>query len=310
MGMPNKIGKWKVIVLSFMGACTFWFFSALGKEYNSRIKYPIEFVYNTDSLVAIQPLPEFVDVEVSGGGWNLFRESFWFGSDPILFELENPAAIRYLTRATIFPIVSEQLNEFRINFLFTDTLHVDIDRKVFKKVSLRLDSASISMDEDYRIVSPIATTPDTAWIFGPASFIDTLKDDYTFRLETESIDKTFERFVKMGLPEEFDIYSEPPTVNVQFEVARFDKLELATTVEPQNFPEDSSVFVTYPEITIRFAVQRSLREEYYAEDFKVVVDYNLINEADSLVPAIIIFHPEHVLEVETSPDSLAVTYAR
>ncbi|MEQ9466076.1 MAG: hypothetical protein RLN88_01620 [Ekhidna sp.] len=310
MGIPNILGNWKVVLLSFLGATTFWFFSALGKDYNSRIKYPIEFIYNKDSLVAIKPLPEYVDIDVSGGGWDLFRESFWFGGDPIVIELDNPAAIRYLTRPTILPIITEQLNEYRINFLFTDTLFVNIDRKISKKVKLRVDSSSISMDADHRITSPITLTPDTATIVGPTSFLDTIRRDYAIKLDAENIDKTFDRFVKLGLPEDFGIQSNPPTVNVKFEVDQFDRLDLMAKVEMQNFPRDSSVYVTNPEVTVRFVVQRELREEYFADDFKVVVDYNLINKADSTAPAIVVFHPENVIEVETIPDSLSITYEK
>ena len=308
MGLPKILGNWKVVLLSFLGATTFWFFSALGKDYNYRIQYPIEFVYDQDSLVAIKPLPEYVDIDVSGGGWDLFRDSFWFGNDPITIELDNPAAIRYLTRPTIMPIVSDQLDEFRINFLFTDTLYIDIDRKVSKRVNLDIDSLQVSMDEDHRIISPITLNPDTATIFGPTSFIDTLRNGYTIKIDAEGIDKSFDRFVKLGLPETWDIYSNPPTVNVKFEVDRFDQLDLEAMVEMQNFPEDSSVFVTNPNVIIRFVVQQELREEYFAADFKVVVDYNLINQADSTAPAIVLFHPENIIEVQTIPDSLAITY--
>lgn len=308
MGIPKILGNWKVVLLSFLGATTFWFFSALGKDYNYRIQYPIEFIYDQDSLIAIKPLPQYVDIDVSGGGWDLFRDSFWFGSDPITIELDNPAAIRYLTRPTILPIITDQLDEFRINFLFTDTLYINIDRVISKKVNLSIDSMRISMDANHRVITPIVLSPDTATIFGPSSFIDSLGTEYNIKLEAEEIDKSFDRFVKLGLPEGWDIKSTPPTVNVKFEVDRFDQLELATQVELQNFPSDSSVYVADPNITVRFIVQQELREEYFTSDFKVVVDYNLINKADSTAPAIVVFHPENIIEVETIPDSLSIFY--
>ena len=310
MGIPRILGNWKVVLLSFMGATTFWFFSALGKNYNSHIQYPIEFIYNKDSLVAIKPLPEYVDIDVSGAGWNLFREFFWFGSDPIIIELDNPAAIRYLTKPAILPIILDQLNEFRINFLFTDTLYIDIDRKVSKRVNLKIDSMKVRMNEDHRIVSPISLSPDTAIIFGPTSFIDTLGNQYLIKLDAEDIDKTFDRFVKLGLPEMRSIHSTPSTVNVSFQVDQFDQLELKAIVETQNFPVDSSAYIKDPDVTVRFVVQQALREEYFAIDFKVVVDHNLINKADSTAPAIVVYHPESIIEVEVVPDSLSVTYEK
>lgn len=310
MASPKIFSNWKVVVLSFLGATTFWFFSALGKQYNSRITYPIEFIYDRDSLIAIQPLSKKVDLEVSGGGWDLLREGYLFGADPIEIELDNPASIRFLTRATILPILTDRLSQFTITYLYTDTLFIDIDRKISKKINLTIDSLSISMDEDYRIVSPITLSPDTAIVYGPSSYIDTLRKEYTINLEASSIDKNFDRFVKLGLLEAHQVGSDPSTINVQFEVERFDRLEIDTQVEMLNFPTDSSTYIANPSVKVKFVSRRSLDAEYFPEDFKVIVDYALINKADSTAPALVIFHPESALNVIVEPDSLKVVYEK
>lgn len=308
MGMPKIFDNWKVVLLSFLGATTFWFFSALGKDYNYRIKYPIDFLFDKDSLVAVKPLPKYVDVDVSGGGWDLFRESFWFGSNPIIIELENPAAIRYLTRPTLLPILSEQLNEYRINFLFTDTIFIDINRRTSKVVNLKLDSSMVQMEDDYRMISPITISPDTATIFGPTSFIDTLQSEYLVTLDEDDLDRSFDGLASLNLPDAYGIYASPPAINVKFNVDKFETLEIETVVEMQNFPEDSSAYVADPSVTIRFVVQRSLKEDFLSEDFKIVTDYTLVNPTDSMAPTILVFYPENALELEVSPDSLAITY--
>ena len=310
MAEPRIYSRWKVVVLSFVGAATFWFFSALGKEYSYRFRYPIEFVYNQDSLVAVQSLPKYVDVDVSGGGWDLFRQTFWFGSDPVIFELDNPAAIRYLTRPTILPILTDQLSQYRINFLFTDTLYIDIDRRTSKRVNLTIDSARISMEDDHRIITSIELIPDTAVIYGPTSFLDTLLDPYSVPLDVDEIDKDFNRFVKLGLTEDYGIYTDPPTVNLKFGVERFDRMQIATQVELLNFPTDSSVFVANPDVTVQFVIQESLREDFFSGNFNVIVDYSMINLADSTAPAIVLFHPENALDVTIVPDSLDITYVK
>ncbi len=310
MAKPEKSIGWKVVTLSFFGAATFWFFSALGKEYNHRIKYPISFVFDTDSLIAVKPLPQNVDIDVYGGGWDLFKESFWFGTDPVIFELENPAAIRFLTRPTILPILTEELSQYRINFLFTDTLFIDVDRKSSIVVNLKLDSIKIPLEKDHRIVSPIKLVPDTVVLFGPTSFLDSIGTSFTIFLGNREIDRNFDQSIALELPEDFDIYSEPPSINVAFEVERFNRLEIETLVEMIDFPNDSSVYLREPNVSVQFVIQESKERDFYADDFKVIVDYNMINKTDSTAPAILMVYPEDVIEVEVAPDTLSVFYVK
>ena len=300
--------SWKVVLLSFLGASTFWFFSALGKQYNTRINYPIEVVFDRDSLVLMKPLLEYVELDVTGGGWDLFRQGFWFGSDPILVEPDNPVSIKFLTRPTILPIVSDHLKQFQINFLYTDTLHIDINRKISKRVTLDIDSTSISLDENYRIVSSIQVFPDTAVIFGPTSYIDTLISSHNIPIESQEIDRNFDRFITLGLPDGFNISSDPGTVQVTFEVDRFDKMQMPVKLEPINFPADSSAFPSIEDVVINFVIQRSLKEDFFAEDFKVIMDYDMMNKADSTAPAIVMISPENTLEVVAEPDTIKIAY--
>ena len=309
MAEPKSSTSWKVVILCFIGATTFWFFSALGKEYSYRINHPIRFQYDTDSLIAVKPLPKYVDLDVSGGGWDLFKESFWFGSDPVMIELENPAAIRFLTRPTILPILTEELDQFRVNFLFTDTLFINIDRKTSKLVQLTIDSANIDLERNYRIVSPISISPDTMRVFGPTSFLDSLRDTYEIILEDDKVDETYSGNADLQLPNGFDIYAAPSTISVSFEVDRFNTLQLQTAVELINFPEDSSVFLTDPSISIRFVVQESRQKDFSASDFKVIVDLDMLNPADSTAPAILVGQPEQAVEIEVIPDTLSLSYA-
>ncbi len=304
--IPAK--SWKVVILSFLGATTFWFFSALGKQYNTQIKYPIELTFDQDSLVLMKPLPEYVELEVSGGGWDLFRQSFWFGADPIKLEPDNPVSIKFLTRPTLLPIVTNHLNQFQINFMYTDTIFVDIDRKISKRMKLRVDSLQISMDEDYRIVTPIRIMPDTVTLFGPTSFIDTLKSDYFIQMESQGIDRSFDRFLSLGLPDGFSISSDPGAVNITFGVERFDRLQMPITLELLNFPSDSSVMPDRMGVMVNFVMQRSLREDFFADDFKVIVDHDMISKTDSTAPAIIMIYPENALEVEVFPDTVKMSY--
>lgn len=91
-------------------------------------------------------------------------------------------------------------------------------------------------------------------------------------------------------------------------MGRFDNLQLPIKLELLNFPEDSSAFPNNEEINVNFVIQRSLKEDFFADDFKVILDYDMINKSDSTAPAIVMIHPENALEVEIEPDTIRIMY--
>jgi len=299
---------WKVIALALVGATIFWFFSALGKNYNYRISHPIKFVFDRDSLISINNLPNSVDLEVEGGGWDLFRNSFWFGADPVYFFLENPKSTSSIDRDEIFRVFSDQLERFQIKYIVTDSLFLDIDVRKTKVIVPKLDTSKINLANNYKIISEIKILPDSVRIYGPDSFIDTLGSELVFSLSNLDIDESFDRFVSLNLPDKRGIYSDPEAVNVKFEVDRFDRLSIPLKLELLNFPEDSSAYLEQLDSKVSFTIQKSLKGEYSEDDFKIIVDYNLMNKKDSLTPAILVFYPENITEITAEPDTFKVKY--
>ena len=168
---PGMNDNWKVVVLAIAGAATFWLFNALNKDYDTRISLPLEFVFNRDSVVVVTPLAKKVDVDVNGGGWNLLRKSFRLNSSPINIELDNPTEISYYTQSSLVPIISDQLRGFRLNYVITDTLFIDIEEKVSKKVMVAIDSMNIPLESNFRLTSPITIDVDTLTLTGPKSLL-------------------------------------------------------------------------------------------------------------------------------------------
>jgi hypothetical protein len=216
------LNNWKVVLLSLGGATTFWFFNALNKEYSAVISYPIEFQFSRDSVVIIDPLPTTVTIDVSSGGWNLIRKTLFFNVTPIQIELENPTEISYYTRSALFPLVIDQLEELQVNYLITDTLHINIDKKKRKKVILKVDSLSIPLHEGYRLTSSILISPDTIELIGAKSFLDTLGKYYYIPLDASRIDDPYNQKVTVKGPEKAQMLAFPKEVRVAFDVERFE----------------------------------------------------------------------------------------
>lgn len=298
--------------MCFAGATTFWFFNALNKDYATRLSYPVEFVFDKEEYVVVEELPEKVSLVVTGGGWNLLKKTLWFNNQPIKIQMEDPASLKFLTRASLESIISDsdQLGDVRINYLVTDTLHLKIEKRTSKKVALAIDSAGISLDKNYRIISPVVVEPDSAVVMANSSFIRELADSLLLPVPYKQLNKSFDEVIDLSEMESERISIEPNQIRIKFDVAHFSRTSRRATIRPVNFPSDSSVILADSTAVVSFTVQDEYLKEAQSADFVLVADYRRLNPQDSTVTLTIGKVPAFVSDVEIESQTVPLRYAR
>ncbi len=309
-GVKNIIKSWKVVLLSLVGATTFWFFNALNKEYSAMVEYPVEFVMSQDSIVIMDPLPETISIDISGGGWSLFRNTLWFSVDPIRVQLDNPTDIRFLTRSTLMPIITDHFSDVTVNFLYSDTLNIQIERKITKKVKLLIDSTNVNLEEDHRITSPISIVPEEVAIIGPETIINSLQDAYYLALPERKLDENYNSEMKIPLPFEDIMVAVPENIVISFEVDRFERKQMILPIEKLNFPQDSTLMLSDTTVTINYTIQQAKDQSFIFSDFGISADYNMLEQPDSMIQPLIIYYPEEIEELEMIPAKIKVLRER
>jgi len=286
-----------------MGAATFWLFRALNKSHSALISYPIEFVFNIDSTVVMNPLPTTIKIDVSSGGWNLFRRTLIFSIDPIQVELDNPSEVNFLTQSFLSPIVEDQLKGLTINYIVTDTLFLSIERKITKRMILKVDSLSLPLEEDYQLISNITIQPDHVVLIGPESIINSFETDFYITLDENNIDEDFDGRVEVPIVFEDLIQSDPSEVNVSFEVDKFKNVKIGVPIILQNFPSNRVTTLLDSIVNVTYRVKESFKEDFSSEDFYVVLDYDFL-KTDSLGVPVLIKYPDTLRTVSMDPQKV------
>ena len=286
-----------------MGAATFWLFRALNKSHSALISYPIEFVFNIDSTVVMNPLPTTIKIDVSSGGWNLFRRTLIFSIDPIKVELDNPSEVNFLTQSFLSPIVEDQLKGLTINYIVTDTLFLSIERKITKRMRLKVDSLSLPLEEDHQLISNITIQPDHVVLIGPKSIINSFESDFYITLDENNIDEDFNGRVEVPIVFEDLIQSDPSEVNVSFEVNKFKNVKIGVPIILQNFPSNRVTTLLDSIVNVNYRVKESFKEEFSSEDFYVVLDYDFL-KTDSLGVPVLIKYPDTLRTVSMDPQKV------
>jgi hypothetical protein len=299
-----KGNNWKAIVLSIMAASVFWLFQSLNKEYSTNLNYPIVFDYPAEQYVVIKKLPDEVQINVNGIGWNIFRKTFSIGLIPIRVPLENPSTTPKIIGTSLLANINDQLPQFQVNYVITDTLFLDIDQKSSRTFKIFADSLSIDIKNNYRITSNLIIDPDSVTIMGPISIITQLPPNLPIRISQQNIDEPFDDDIKFEIRgfQQSLLEVTPENINVEFEVEEYvtvsytTSLLVADSIPSNIYAIDSTVNVTY-------SIPRSAQASVDKDQIHVVALPETLNKEDSTVELSIRNYPEQIAEIKLDSTS-------
>jgi hypothetical protein len=305
---PLKKVNWKVVLLCFTTAATFWFFNALNKEYTTRINYPVKLVFDRDSLVALKDAPEEVPINVTGGGWQLLKRTISVNVQPVLLKPVNPVYTQYFTANNLLPIFSSQLTDLNINYIAIDTIEFKIDPYVDRRLCIKLDSSSIHLKDEFYITSELLVEPDSVNFHGPKSLVNQLPEVFLVSLSDKNINRRYDEELSLDLFSESLIKKFPDVIRINFDVEEFvDQTEILD-LEQVNFPYDSTVYIQTNSIEASFKVQKSFRDEIKKEDFLIIADLNNIHSTDSTITIEEMDSPNYVKDITFKENRVKVIY--
>jgi hypothetical protein len=303
----NDKQYWKVVLLCFMAASTFWFLNALNKTYtNIRTSYPLRFVYDEKKLIPLEPLPEHVQINVSGKGWKLLRKSLMLDVRPAEIMVFSLPRQPYLTGSALRPTISGVLDGLQLNFVLTDTVHFNFDRRITRKIPLAVDSARIKTAGNMVIASPIAITPDSVAFDGPASIVNKFPSPFPVKLPITNIDRSFKRFVPLEYSNDALVKASIPEVEVSFAVSPLIWEEKMLTPVLKNAPADSLLQLFPPLVSIRYGYRQSNAAAITPEQFEVTLNYAHLNPVDSTVAVELTRKPAQVHQAIVQPTRIKI----
>lgn len=250
--------NWKVILLCIFAAAIFWIFNSLNKNYSASIDFPLAFDYDQESYVAVKSLPDEIKLNVTGLGWDLFRKSAGLKVPPLRIPLENPSEVKKIVGATLPALFSGQMEGLQINFVITDTLHLQIDPKVRKRIKIKIDSVEQYVRAGYGISGPIVIIPDTVWLEGPQSLVTVVPDNFLVKPDANNLDESFDESVAVNVSSSL-IQVNPPTVQVSIPVSKLVQMSDSASLTIINIPRGLKTVAEIDKIHFRYEIPADLQ---------------------------------------------------
>ena len=303
---PDNI---KVIVLSLGTAAIFWLFNALNKEYDTTVGYPISWQFNTESYMVVDELPDRLQINVSGIGWNLLRASMGFKVKPIAILLDNPVASKKITGVSLTNRVNDGLEDLQLNYILNDTLRLNIDARGARSFAVYVDSANISLENNFRIVSPIQYDVDLLEIEGPLAMLNAIpSDSFVLNIKERELNNNFSEKIDFEIDRLELFLFRPKSAQVSFSVEEFSQAERQVVLEMIDFPEDGNITLTDSLCIVQFTIQKNIEQTIIADSFKIVANFRITNPLDSTILLDIINVPPEVLDARLVQPQVRLKY--
>ncbi|WMJ72780.1 hypothetical protein RCC89_06330 [Cytophagaceae bacterium ABcell3] len=282
----------------------------MNKDITDNITYPIEIHYESDQVIPLDKLPDRVKVNATGYGWKLLRKSLSFHNGPIVIKPENLPDRNYVTSSQIMPALKQEFGDLRINYLVTDTLYFNFERKASKVIRIKADSVGIPLAAGYRMVSPIAISPDTVSFRGPASVIENLPDTLRVTIPGKNIKDNYSENIRIEHVFNSLVKYEPKEVKVRFNTSLFVQESKQLQVKRLNFPGDTSWIVPDKKVILTYHVKDEHKNKAREEDFRIALNFIKLDLKDSTIVPELVSGPDYISDFYFTPSAVKVKHVK
>lgn len=303
---PQTKQYWRVVLLCFVAASTFWLLNALNKPYSTQTTYPIKFIYNEQQLVPLKPLPEEVVVNVNARGWKLLRKALRLEVQPAEIYIRNLPRSNYLLGSALRPALVNAMDGLELKFVVTDTLYFNFDRKISRTVKLQLDPQQQLAADGYEVVGPIKLSPDSVTFTGPSTIISNFPNPYPVRVPNTGLTATttLEAPVTFKSPELVKVSTDEVEATITVKTLVNEERQL--TPELVNMPEGKAFTLQPQTVLVRYQLFEDSVALLNRESFKAVLNFANYNPQDSTIAPELVQKPIGVRRVMLVPQRIKV----
>ena len=300
-----------MVVLCISAATTFWILNALNKDnYNTIVDYPIQWEFDSENFVPVRPLPESIQIQISGNGWDLLQKYFNLNEPPFSIILAEPSSRNFILTSELKRPLGEFITPTQLEGLLEDTIHFQIDKIITQSLTPVLDTTGYSLAKNIEIDGDVSFLPKKITLKGPSSILESYDGKFPVQLNESKIDSRFSKKVALSLNKNLEelIQLEQLEIEVNFEIIRYLEGNKRLKVKKINFPR--SVTLENEEITpmMTYLVDEKKVGQLKDMEFKAVLNYSTRNREDSTITLSVSPKPSYLKDLKIDPPLIKLKY--
>lgn len=300
-----------IFLLCLLLSTFFWFLSSLSDSYTTSLSANLKYNSLDEDFILTEEPPARIFFNVRSSGFELLGEQFSLDRKEVEVNLQNARASTtknryFILTKTIRPSIREQLDEdIELISLKSDTLFLSTEERHSKNVKV-LPQTDLSFKSAYKLRGDIIVKPAEVEVFGPATFIDTLKVLRTKQLVQKNLSDSLQITVDVLVEEPVKgLRINPSQVELLLPVEKYTEKQITVPVEVNNQTEQSLFIRIFPDdITVTFLVPISMYNNLSPSRIEAVVDYNLENRENKKLKVEINNMPDYAILRSIEPEEV------
>jgi YbbR domain-containing protein len=288
----------RAFVIALLVSFFIWVLINLSKTYEKSVGVNVLYE-NVSEGNLVKSTDSVIYIKIQGPGFSLLNnelEKLHYSIDTQKYRNQWKWGVNDYQFKTLFPksikvldVVPKQLN-FEVITLAKKKVPVKPQIRVQTKLGYGITKSNLSIN--------------SILIYGESSVINKISE-----IETDSLnfDNVFESISgEVLLKNKYDdVILEQPSVHYTYDVERFTQGTFQLTIQIINVPKEKKISIFPKQVSVQFQSPLSLFSSYREEGFGVYVDYNDINNSNTL-PIQMEYTPEGVRNAKVLKKS--VTY--
>lgn len=293
--------KDRAILMTCIGiAFVFWILVKLSQPYTSECEILLDYDLPDDKVLRETP-PQNIVATIKGNGWDLFKEYRHNGEREVKIDILEDR--NYLDINELTNNINKVLNnkDLEVQQLSPNFIMVNLDKKIFKKVPIRLIDSSTIADQHF-LTDSIRLSQDSAIISGPESVVNQFTFWETTPLDVKDIKEDILVSLLLKSPENGQLDIEPLKVDANVSVEKYTEKKFFVPVEIKNAEDSIKIFPKQIQLSITVGV--SAYDALNAKDFTAEIDLSKAVEGSNNIPINITKQPESAQRIHFSPKAV------
>lgn len=276
-------------------AAVVWVLVQFSKTYTQLIEVPLKYTNAPLDKSLSDERPQHVDLQLQDNGFSIYYYKIFNpelsidlskaieADDQLVYRLQN-----HLTE------IEEQLKlDFEKSRIIQDEIVIPFQYKKEKMLKV-IPQIEVNYAVGYSSEDPVQLDPDSVKVSGPQKMIDSISSVYTEAVSLDKVNSDVEGEVAIDTSGMGALSFYTNSVRYFQDVEKFTEGSAEIPVEVINVPEGLNLAYFPKSVMVYYQVNLTRFEEVGAADFRVVCDYEDLDEGDDYMLAKIVEKPDFI----------------